>query len=52
MIVEENERDSKPFKLDLSIGVATAMEGDSLVEILRVADQRMYEDKLVHHSGR
>jgi diguanylate cyclase (GGDEF)-like protein len=52
MIAEENERNSKPFKLDLSIGVATAMEGDSLVEILRQADQRMYEDKLKHHQSR
>jgi GGDEF domain-containing protein len=52
MIAEENDRNSKPFKLDLSIGVATAMEGDSLVEILRQADQRMYEDKLKHHQSR
>jgi len=31
----------------ISIGIATAKQGDSLAEILRLADQRMYENKFV-----
>jgi hypothetical protein len=31
-----------------SLGLATAEEGESLAETLRLADSRMYRDKLEH----
>ena len=36
---------------DLSIGMATGEEGCSLPDVMRLADDRMYQDKAAHKSG-
>ncbi len=51
-IAEENSRNVAPYQLYLSIGVATANPGEPLVEVMREADQRMYQDKLEHHQNK
>jgi diguanylate cyclase (GGDEF)-like protein/PAS domain S-box-containing protein len=50
MIQMENLSAGPLRSLELSIGIATADEGDSLNDILKEADRMMYEDKLTHHS--
>jgi diguanylate cyclase (GGDEF)-like protein/PAS domain S-box-containing protein len=39
-------------RLSLSIGMASGGEGDSLVDVMRLADDRMYQDKAVHKKER
>ncbi len=51
-MAEENSRSVVPFQLYLSIGVATANSGEPLIEVMREADQRMYQDKLEHHKNK
>ncbi len=46
---ERNLKNDGP-KVILSLGVATAVEGDSLERIFRLADERMYKDKKRHKS--
>jgi diguanylate cyclase (GGDEF)-like protein/PAS domain S-box-containing protein len=36
---------------DLSIGMATGEEGGNLPDVMRLADDRMYQDKAAHKSG-
>jgi diguanylate cyclase (GGDEF)-like protein/PAS domain S-box-containing protein len=38
--------------LDLSIGLATGEEGSALLEVMRLADDRMYQEKLSHKNDR
>jgi diguanylate cyclase (GGDEF)-like protein/PAS domain S-box-containing protein len=40
----------KDSHLKVSIGVATAGEGDRLAEVMRLADDRMYQDKASHRA--
>ncbi len=49
---EENGRNVVPYRLDLSVGVSTAIQGDSLTDVMRDADRKMYANKLEHHTHR
>jgi diguanylate cyclase (GGDEF)-like protein len=49
---DENDRNTLPYKLALSVGVATANPGDSLTETMRAADRKMYSNKVEHHANR
>jgi two-component system, cell cycle response regulator len=40
------------YQSGISVGIATASQGDSLVETLRRADQEMYENKTLRKQGR
>ena len=38
--------------LSVAIGIATSQDGESMEDLVRRADLRMYEDKRAHHNGR
>ena len=52
MIQLDNSRNADPIPLALSLGVATAQQNDRLVEVLKLADSRMYKNKEDHHERR
>jgi hypothetical protein len=39
-------------RLSLSLGAATAEKGESLVQALKDADERMYREKILKAAGR
>ena len=52
LIQVENTKNIRKYPFNLSIGIATAQQGEKLSETLKIADQMMYEDKVKHHHGR
>jgi diguanylate cyclase (GGDEF)-like protein/PAS domain S-box-containing protein len=50
LIDAENQKSVRSIPFNLSIGVSTASQGDSLSECLKEADRLMYEDKVTHHE--
>ena len=50
LIDTENQKSVRSIPFNLSIGVATAGQGDLLSECLKEADRLMYEDKVTYHE--
>jgi two-component system, cell cycle response regulator len=48
----ELNRETDDFQISISIGIATAEQGESLEETLKLADKRMYEEKFFRKNGR